>query len=78
MRLVPEWKLFLRHAWSIRISALAVFWSIVVALADAWPGLNGQLPISPVVFSAISGALGGGVILASCIYQENLHSGGKS
>lgn len=72
MRLIDNWRAVLKHAWSVRLMALAV---ILTGLEAAWPYLD-WLPIPKGAFAALSGLVSAGAIYARFVAQKPI-SGDK-
>jgi hypothetical protein len=73
MALHPDWKRILRHAWSIRLIALA---GILSALDAAWPYLPSVIQAPPWVFAAGAGFVSCGAIVARLVAQARLSRAG--
>lgn len=69
LRLKDNWLHILRHAWSIRLLALAV---VLSAAEVALPLLQGVLPIPTGVFAGLSGLATGGAFAARLLAQKQL------
>lgn len=74
MRLVPNWRVVLTRAWSVRLMTVAF---IFTAAEVMLPLLDGYLPIPPMTFAALSGLATAGAFVARLVAQNNV-SGDKS
>lgn len=75
MKLKSNWRAVLRHAWSVRLAALAVALSgIEVALSC----LAGSPPIPAGWFAALSGAVTIAAAVARLVSQKALPDGGDA
>lgn len=72
MRLVANWRAVLTRAWSVRLMALAAFFT---ALEAALPLLNGYLPIPPLTFAMLSGVCSGLALFARFVAQKSISGG---
>jgi len=72
MTVINEWKLFLRHAWSVRLTAMAVVAALLSGAAYAYPFLDGYLPIPPWAFALTGAVLQSASVIASNIEQREL------
>jgi hypothetical protein len=72
MRLVPNWRAVLTHAWSIRLIVLAF---VLTAAEVALPLLDGYLPIPPYTFAALSGLATAGAFVARLVAQSKISGG---
>lgn len=68
MKLYPNWKSILRHAWSVRFAALAAFFSFC-EVANA---LAGQQYLSPGKFAVLSGVFASAGFLSRLVAQRNI------
>lgn len=64
--LVTNWRVVLKHAWSIRLMALA---ALLTGLEAAWPYLD-WLPISKGLFAMLSAFVSAGAIYARLVAQK--------
>jgi len=69
MRLIDNAWLVFKHAWSVRLLAVA---GLLSGLEVALPLLNGILPIPPISFAAMSGVCVCGAFIARFVVQEKL------
>ena len=69
MKLVSNWPAVLRHAWSVRLLALAC---LLTAAEVALPLLDGLLPVPPRVFAILSGLTSAGALAARFIAQQKI------
>lgn len=69
MRLIPDWKIVLRSAWSIRFIVLS---AIFTALEVALPFLEGYLPVSTGVFAALSGFSAAAAFVSRLVAQQGI------
>jgi hypothetical protein len=69
MRLASEWKRVLRHAWSIRLIALA---GMLSGIEAALPLFGGLLPIPPVAFALATLIVVAAAFVARLVAQEKL------
>lgn len=69
MKLARNWGDILRRAWSIRLNALAIFFS---GLEIAWPMLEGYLPIPQRTFAVLAGIFASSAMYARIVAQKNL------
>jgi hypothetical protein len=65
---VPDWKLRLKKAWSVRFVGL---FGIVQGLDAVWPNLNGSM--DPVVYNLLAFALAALAFLSIFVKQEGFH-----
>lgn len=68
--LIPNWRMVLRRAWSIRLMLLAGFLSGVEA---ALPLLGGFFIIPPGLFAVLSGLTVSGAFVARLLAQKDFH-----
>ncbi len=66
--LIPNWRMVLRRAWSIRLMLLAGFLS---GFEAALPLLGGFFFIPPGLFAALSGLTVGGAFVARLLAQRD-------
>lgn len=69
---VPDWKLRLKKAWSVRFVGL---FGVVQGLDAVWPNLNGSM--DPVVYNVLAFVLAALAFLSIFVKQEGFHYGGK-
>lgn len=69
VRLHENWDRIILKAWSVRFTALAVVAEII---NQAFPYLDGYLPIPQPVFGLLVGLFGGLAIYARCVPQKGL------
>lgn len=69
MRLIDEWRVVLRRAWSSRLMLLA---GLLSGLEVVLPLLNGVLPIPPGIFAALSFVTVAAAFVARVIAQKDL------
>lgn len=69
MKLIENWRAVLKHAWSVRLLALA---GVLSGLEVALPLLNGVLPIPPLTFAGLSGFCVCAAFIARFVVQEKL------
>ncbi len=70
MRLLPDWRAVLRHAWSVRLIILAgLFSGAEVAL----PFLDGILDVPAGVFAALSAGATCGAFITRILAQKEFH-----
>lgn len=69
MRLVSNWRVVLRHAWSVRLLAIAFLFSV---LEVAWPYFEGLIPVPPRLFALLAGLISGGAFVARLVAQKGL------
>lgn len=70
--LLPNWQAVLRHAWSVRLLAIAALLSGVEAVL---PFLQDFLPISPGTFALLSLAVSIGALIARIVSQKDIPHG---
>lgn len=69
MKLLPNWRAILRHAWSIRLILLAALLSgLEVALAIVGP----FVPVRPGIFAAVSMLVTMGALIARFVAQSQI------
>lgn len=68
MRLVSNWRQILRRAWSVRLIALAAFFT---GLEIAMPLLDGYLPLPPRTFAILSGLTGAAALVSRFVAQKD-------
>ena len=73
IRLVANWRAVLRHAWSLRLMALA---AVLSGIEVALPLLDGVLPIPPLWFAGAEGLITMAAMAARFVAQAPI-SGGK-
>jgi hypothetical protein len=71
VRLIDEWRVVLRRAWSSRLMLLA---GLLSGLEVVLPLLNGVLPIPPGIFAALSFVTVAAAFVARVIAQKDLDS----
>ncbi|PSJ60735.1 hypothetical protein [Pseudaminobacter soli (ex Li et al. 2025)] len=69
MRLAPNWRAVLRHAWSVRLIALA---ALLSGLEVALPFLDGFLPIPTGVFAGLSALTTAAAFIARLVAQSKI------
>jgi hypothetical protein len=69
VRLIDEWRVVLRRAWSSRLMLLA---GLLSGLEVVLPLLNGVLPIPPGIFAALSFVTVAAAFVARVIAQKDL------
>lgn len=72
MRLIDEWRVVLRRAWSSRLMLLA---GLLSGLEVVLPLLNGVLPIPPGIFAALSFVTVAAAFIARIVAQKDLDNG---
>ena len=74
LSLVPDWKVVLRHAWSVRLMIIA---ALLSGLEVALPLLQGFLPIRPGIFALLTSLVVAGAFVARFVVQAKV-SGPKA
>lgn len=69
MRLVPNWRAVLRHAWSIRLILIA---GLLSGIEVVLPLLDVFATIPPGAFAALSFLITMGALVARLIAQKNI------
>lgn len=69
IRLHENWDRIILKAWSVRFTALAILAEVI---NQAFPYLDGYLPIPQPVFGLLVGLFGGLAIYARCVPQKGL------
>ncbi len=72
MRLIDEWRVVLRRAWSIRLMLLA---GLLSGVEVVLPLLDGVLPIPPGIFAPLSFVAVAAAFVARVIAQKDLDNG---
>lgn len=72
MKPVANWRDVLRHAWSVRMLALALVAALFTGVEQALPLLQGALLLPPLAWAAITVVLVGAGFLARLLFQEEL------
>ncbi len=67
--LIDDWREILRHAWSVRLIALA---AILSAVEVALPLVQGMLELPTGLFAALSGLSTAGAFVARFLTQKKL------
>jgi hypothetical protein len=66
---LPHWRRVLKHAWSVRLNALAI---VLTGLEIAVPYFDGLFPIPRGVFGGLAGAVSAAALYARIVQQNNL------
>ena len=69
MRLVADWRRVMRHAWSVRLMALA---GILSGFEAALPYLPAFLSMSPAVLATLTGIVVAAAFISRLVAQEKL------
>ena len=69
MKPVANWRAVLRHAWSVRLLAVAF---ILTGLEVALPLMDGLLPIPPRSFAILAGLATAGAFVARLVAQKGV------
>ena len=72
MRVVANWRAVLKHAWSLRLMALA---AILSGVEVALPMLDGALPIPPLWFASAAGLITMAAMVARFVAQAPISGG---
>lgn len=67
MELLYNWKLILKHAWSVRLMLLA---ALVDGINAAWPYFENFIPVTQPIFGSIGGLLTIAAIVARFVAQK--------
>lgn len=70
MRLIPNWKDVLLHAWSLRLMALAMLFTVAEVLLQLLTPAD--LGIPPLTFAALSGLASAGAFATRLLAQKGL------
>lgn len=73
MKLVPNWRAVLRHAWSVRLALLA---AVLSGLEVALPYLAPYLPIPDRLFAVLAGLTAGSALFARFLAQKGVSDAG--
>jgi hypothetical protein len=71
MKLVANWRVVLRHAWSIRLMLVAALFS---GLDAAQPLVAGLVPIPPIFFAVFAALISAAAFIARLVAQEQFTS----
>ncbi|RWO20647.1 hypothetical protein [Mesorhizobium sp.] len=58
MKLIPDWKAVLRHAYSVHFVAISIFFGVLDVIANFWYLFDGLLPISRGWFASLGVTFG--------------------
>lgn len=73
MKLLPNWRSVLSHAWSVRLMVLA---GVLSGAEVAMPYLEGLIDLPTGVFAALSGFVTAGALLARIVAQKGVSTDG--
>lgn len=69
MSVVSNWRLILRHSYSLHLNAASLICWLAIMLDYVWPYLADYLPFQPIVFGLLGGALAIAAIYARFVLQ---------
>lgn len=75
MRLAPDWRKVLRHAWSLRLIVLA---ALLSGAEVALPFMGELVPVPPRIFAALSFVTVAGAFIARLVAQQSISGKGES
>lgn len=74
MRLVPNWRVVLRDAWSVRLIVAAF---VLTAAEVMLPLMGDALPVPRFTFAALSALASAGAFVARLVAQSSISGGEK-
>ncbi|RWE37476.1 hypothetical protein [Mesorhizobium sp.] len=69
MTFIPNWRVILRHSYSLHLNAGSLVCWLAIMLDYVWPYLADYLPFRPIVFGVLGGALAIAAIYARFVLQ---------
>ncbi|TPM58962.1 hypothetical protein FJ959_08800 [Mesorhizobium sp. B2-2-4] len=78
MRLIPEWRRVLCHAYSVHFVAVSLFFGALDVIANFWTLFDGLLPISRGWFAVLGTVFGIAGLIGRFIPQPKINGGSNA